>query len=40
MDFQFDATADGRRLNFLNAIDEHSHLCLAIRQGVGAGPAL
>ena len=27
MDFQFDATADGRRLKFLNVIDEHSHLC-------------
>ena len=24
MDFQFDATADGRRLKFLNVIDEHS----------------
>jgi putative transposase len=33
MDFQFDATADGRRLNFLNVIDEHSRLCLAIRVG-------
>jgi transposase InsO family protein len=31
MDFQFDATADGRRLKFLNVIDEHSRLCLAIR---------
>ena len=31
MDFQFDATADGRRLEFLNVIDEHSRLCLAIR---------
>jgi putative transposase len=31
MDFQFNATADGRRLKFLNVIDEHSHLCLAIR---------
>ena len=30
MDFQFDATADGRRLKFLNVIDEHSRLCLAI----------
>ena len=27
MDFQFDATADGRRLKFLNVIDEHSRLC-------------
>jgi hypothetical protein len=26
MDFQFDATADGRRLKFLNVIDEHSRL--------------
>jgi transposase InsO family protein len=33
MDFQFDATADGRRLKFLNVIDEHSHLCLAIKVG-------
>jgi putative transposase len=33
MDFQFDATADGRRLNFLNVIDEYSRLCLAIRVG-------
>jgi len=31
MDFQFDATADGRRLKILNVIDEHSRLCLAIR---------
>ena len=31
MDFQFDATADGRRLKFRNVIDEHSRLCLAIR---------
>jgi putative transposase len=31
MDFQFDATADGRRLKFLNVIDEHSRLCLSIR---------
>lgn len=33
MDFQFDATANGRRLKFLNVIDEHSRLCLAIRVG-------
>jgi len=33
MDFQFDGTADGRRLKFLNVIDEHSRLCLAIRVG-------
>ena len=33
MDFQFDATADGTRLNFLNVIDEHIRLCLAIRVG-------
>jgi len=33
MDFQFDANADGRRLKFLNVIDEHSRLCLAIRVG-------
>jgi putative transposase len=33
MDFQFDAIADGRRLKFLNVIDEHSRLCLAIRVG-------
>jgi putative transposase len=30
---QFDATGDGRQLKFLNAIDEHSCLCLAIRVG-------
>ncbi|MBW4531528.1 MAG: hypothetical protein KME02_12665 [Aphanothece saxicola GSE-SYN-MK-01-06B] len=33
MDFQFDATADGCRLKFLNVIDEHSRLFLAIRVG-------
>jgi transposase InsO family protein len=33
MDFQFDATADGRRLKFLNVIDERSRPCLAIRVG-------
>jgi transposase InsO family protein len=33
MDFQFDATGDGRRLKILNVIDEHSRLCLAIRVG-------
>ena len=33
MDFQFDATADGRRLKVLNVLDEHSRLCLAIRVG-------
>jgi len=33
MDFQFDATADGRRLKFLNVIDEYSRFCLAIRVG-------
>ena len=33
MDIQFDATDDGRRLKFLNVIDEHSRLCLAIRVG-------
>jgi hypothetical protein len=33
MHFQFDATADGRGLTFLNVIDEHSRLCLAIRVG-------
>jgi putative transposase len=33
MDLQFDATADGRRRNFLNVIDDHSRLCLAIRVG-------
>ena len=35
MDFQFDATADGRRLKFLNVIDEHSRFCLAIRVWAG-----
>ncbi len=33
MDFQFDATADGRRLKFLNVMDEHTHLSLPIRLG-------
>ena len=33
MDFQVDATADGRRLTFLKLIDEHGRLCLAIRVG-------
>lgn len=33
MDFQFDTTADGQRLKFLNVINEHSRLCLAIRVG-------
>jgi hypothetical protein len=33
MDFQLDATADGRGLKFLNMIDEHSRLCLAILVG-------
>jgi len=44
MEFQFHPTADGRRLKFLNVIDEHSCLCLAIRvgqalQGQGRGGA-
>jgi putative transposase len=30
---QFDITADGRRLKFLNVIAEHSRLYLAIRFG-------
>jgi putative transposase len=33
MDFEFDATTDGRRLKLLNVIAEHSRLCLAIRVG-------
>lgn len=33
MHFQFDSTADGRRLKFLNVIDEHSRLYLGIRVG-------
>jgi putative transposase len=33
MDFQFNATADGRRLKFLNVTDEYSRLYLAIRVG-------
>jgi putative transposase len=33
MDFPFNATADGRRLKFLNVIDENSRLCLATRVG-------
>lgn len=31
MDFQFDGTADGRRHKFMNVIDEHSRVCLAIQ---------
>lgn len=33
MDFQFDATAVGRRIKFLNVIDVHSSFYLAIRVG-------
>jgi hypothetical protein len=33
MGIQFDATADRISLIFLNMIDEHSRLCLAIRVG-------
>jgi putative transposase len=33
MDFQVDATADGRRLKFLSVIDEYSRLCMAIWVG-------
>jgi putative transposase len=33
IDFQFDQTMDGRRLNLLNIVDEYSRLCLAIRVG-------
>ena len=33
IDFQFDQTMDGRRLNFLSIVDEYSRLCLAIRVG-------
>lgn len=33
IEFQFDATIDGRRLKFLNLIDEQSRLCLAIWLG-------
>jgi len=32
-EFQFHATTDGRRLKFLNVINEYSCLCLAIRVG-------
>ena len=32
-DFQIDATADANQLKFLNVIDEHSRLCMAIRFG-------
>jgi putative transposase len=38
MDLQFDTIADGRRLKFLNVIDEPSRLCLAIRMAGGARP--
>ena len=31
IDFQFDQTMDGRRLKFLNILDEYSRFCLAIR---------
>jgi putative transposase len=33
IDFQFDQTMDGRRLKFLNIVDEYSRVCLAIRVG-------
>lgn len=33
IDFQFDQTMDGRRLKFLNILDEYSRVCLAIRVG-------
>jgi len=33
MDFQFDATANSCRLQFLTMIDEHSRPYLAIRMG-------
>ena len=33
MDFQLDATADGRTLNVLNVINEQNRLCLTIRLG-------
>ena len=33
IDFQFDQTMDGRRLKFLNIVDEYSRMCLAIRIG-------
>lgn len=33
IDFQFDQTIDGRRLRFLNILDEYSCFCLAIHVG-------
>ena len=33
IDFQFDQTMDGRRLKFLNIVDEYSRTCLPIRAG-------
>ena len=33
MDFQFDETADQRRLKLLNIVDEHTREALAIRVG-------
>jgi putative transposase len=33
IDFQFDGTADGRRLKFLNVTNKDNHLCLTIRVG-------
>jgi putative transposase len=33
IDFQFNQTMDGRRLKFLNIVDEYSRVCLAIRVG-------
>ena len=32
-DFMFDATSDGRRLKFLNVVDEYTRLCLRIEVG-------
>jgi putative transposase len=33
IDFQFDQTADGRRLKLANIVDEHTREALAIRVG-------
>lgn len=33
MDFKFDATVDTRRVKFLEVIEEHSRLSLAVRVG-------
>ena len=39
VDFQFDETADGRRLKLANIVDEHTREALAMRFGGAVGQA-